>query len=573
MSLRALGGKLIKHGTTIIRQANRAKPSGKPPIRSISNSAKPVQPLSVPVQRSDLLKNNRYHIFRNIGVQVSQRARRVLIDDVLNRVGNAGVVQKASQRSIGGNTAPLLGLVGVSVIGQGLLTKEEELEGVCWEIRECISKIQWNRDNAQQEITPENTPISLESFKFGNPIAKGANAVVYSVSLKDAETIKSEREFPWALKMMFNYDIQSNSMAILKAMYRETVPASMYFNQQGISSYEYEFLNMTRHLPPHPNIVKIHSVFTDYIPELKMCREMYPAALPKRIDPNGEGRNMSLFILMNRYHQNLQEYLSSFKPSARTSAILFTQLLEGVTHMVANNIAHRDLKSDNILLDLADPHTPLAVISDFGCCLAEQSSDLTVSYTTYDIDKGGNTALMAPEIISKKPGPFSKLNYSKSDLWAVGALGYEIFGETNPFYGDKNRRLNSMMYKEEDLPQLPEKVPTIFKRLIKNLLRRHPGDRLDPELAANVGQLFLWAPNSWLHLSGKIPGYEEILEWLLSLAAKIVCEGSRVGAEGFTRQDNKLSYAEYLLIATFLCRAKLQSVKQALCWIHGDEFI
>lgn len=241
--------------------------------------------------------------------------------------------------------------------------------------------------------------------------------------------------------------------------------------------------------------------------------------------------------------------------------------------MVANNIAHRDLKSDNILLDLADPHNPLAVISDFGCCLAEQSSDLSVSYTTYDIDKGGNTALMAPEIISKKPGPFSKLNYSKSDLWAVGALGYEIFGASNPFYGDKNRRLNSMMYKEEDLPQLPEEVPTIFKRLIKNLLRRHPGDRLDPELAANVGQLFLWAPNSWLHLSGKIPGYEEILEWLLSLAAKIVCEGGRVGAGGFTGQDNKLSYTEYLLIATFLCRAKLQSVKQALCWIHGDEFI
>lgn len=32
-------------------------------------------------------------------------------------------------------------------------------------------------------------------------------------------------QYPLALKMMFNYDIQSNAMAILKAMYRETIPA------------------------------------------------------------------------------------------------------------------------------------------------------------------------------------------------------------------------------------------------------------------------------------------------------------------------------------------------------------
>lgn len=32
-------------------------------------------------------------------------------------------------------------------------------------------------------------------------------------------------QYPLALKMMFNYDIQSNAMAILKAMYKETVPA------------------------------------------------------------------------------------------------------------------------------------------------------------------------------------------------------------------------------------------------------------------------------------------------------------------------------------------------------------
>lgn len=32
-------------------------------------------------------------------------------------------------------------------------------------------------------------------------------------------------KYPLALKMMFNYDIQSNAMSILRAMYKETIPA------------------------------------------------------------------------------------------------------------------------------------------------------------------------------------------------------------------------------------------------------------------------------------------------------------------------------------------------------------
>ncbi|ERL95033.1 serine/threonine-protein kinase Pink1, mitochondrial [Dendroctonus ponderosae] len=569
MSLRAIGGKLIKHGTTIIKQANRGKVPGKPPTRAICHSVAPLKS-SAPVRESEFLQRNKYYVFRNLGIQVTQKARRVLIEDVLNRVGNkteSGVLHKSPRNSFFGNSAPLLSLVGVAAVGQGLLTKDEELEGVCWEIRQSMSKIQWNRMFHPAQNTAENSPMNLEGFTFGKPIAKGANAVVYEVATNIPNNVGGSTEFPLALKMMFNYDIQSNSLAILKAMHRETVPAPVYFNCHGIADYELSFLNMTRHLPPHPNIVKILSVFTDYIPELEKCREMYPAALPKRIDPAGEGRNMSLFILMNRYERNLQEFLDlQDELSLRTSVVLLTQLLEGVAHMVAHNIAHRDLKADNILLDLSDAKTPLAVISDFGCCLAEKSTDLSVSYTTFDIEKGGNTALMAPEIISKKPGPFSKLNYHKSDLWAVGAIGFEIFGLPNPFYGDKTVRLSSMTYSDEDLPSLPQSVPAIFNRLLKNLLRRDPGERLNAEIAANVCQLFLWGPSSWLANASKFPSYGEIVEWLLNLTAKVLCESGR-------KQGNRhsLTYPEYLLISTFLCRVKLQNIKAALAWIRDDE--
>ena len=43
-----------------------------------------------------------------------------------------------------------------------------------------------------------------------------------------------------------------------------------------------------------------------------------------------------------------------------------------------------------------------------------------------------------------------------ADLWAVGAIAYEIFGGENPFYSN-NPLLDTMSYDNEDLPNLPSK--------------------------------------------------------------------------------------------------------------------
>lgn len=81
---------------------------------------------------------------------------------------------------------------------------------------------------------------------------------------------------------------------------------------------------------------------------------------------------------------------------------------------------------------------------------------------------------MAPEIINQQPGTFSLLNYTKSDLWAAGAIAYEIFGCNNPFYDTNYDKLRSGSYKEEELPDLPDEVPVLIKMLIGNCLQRNP---------------------------------------------------------------------------------------------------
>jgi len=120
-------------------------------------------------------------------------------------------------------------------------------------------------------------------------------------------------------------------------------------------------------------------------------------------------------------------------------------------------------------------NSPSLVVTDFGCCLADKNHGLYLPYNTHDIDKGGNIALMAPEVITAEPGPFTNINYTKADLWTVGTIAYEIFGMQNPFHGEKGKEaaLNNYDYTENELPALPDSLPPIVNAVIKNTLSRN----------------------------------------------------------------------------------------------------
>lgn len=154
--------------------------------------------------------------------------------------------------------------------------------------------------------------MSLRDFVIGPIIAKGCSAAVYAARFVDAardennDSINVEGEakemtaFPLAVKMMFNYDAESNASAILRAMYRETVPARRHYGNDELAIWEQRLAENTVTLPPHPNIVAMYYVFADRIPMLPGSWGMYPDALPTRINPHGSGRNMSLFLVMKR---------------------------------------------------------------------------------------------------------------------------------------------------------------------------------------------------------------------------------------------------------------------------------
>ena len=187
------------------------------------------------------------------------------------------------------------------------------------------------------------------------------------------------------------------------------------------------------------------------------------------------------------------------------------------------------------------------MITDFGCCIANKRLGLSLPFASLDTDRGGNTALMAPEVVKARPGPWASINYARSDLWTAGAIGYQIFGAENPFTVGG---LSSRSYTSNQLPRLPPAAPTLLPPLLRWILAPAPTrleeknqNNLDslfrrpsPRLAVTVSQLLLWAPSDWssgrcvsvppatvsnISLSRQMPSTQDILQWLLTMTTKV----------------------------------------------------
>lgn len=101
----------------------------------------------------------------------------------------------------------------------------------------------------------------------------------------------------------------------------------------------------------------------------------------------------------SRYEMTLHQYVTTHGCSDEKKAeLMLCQLLEGAAYLNSLNIAHRDLKSNNILVEVDCCGVPRLVITDFGCCLAGGDTGMCLKVPWYAPSVFGNTALSAPEV-------------------------------------------------------------------------------------------------------------------------------------------------------------------------------
>ncbi|KAJ8107525.1 hypothetical protein ONZ43_g6709 [Nemania bipapillata] len=100
---------------------------------------------------------------------------------------------------------------------------------------------------------------------------------------------------------------------------------------------------------------------------------------------------------------------------------LTRQTLSGLAYLHREGILHRDLKADNILLDLDGT----CKISDFG--ISKKTDDIYGNDKTNSMQ--GSVFWMAPEVIRSQGEGYS----AKVDIWSLGCVVLEMFAGRRPW--------------------------------------------------------------------------------------------------------------------------------------------
>lgn len=159
---------------------------------------------------------------------------------------------------------------------------------------------------------------------------------------------------------------------------------------------------------------------------------------------------------------DLYRHLKRAGPMSEPNAAhVFAQVAEGLQHLHAQGIIHRDMKPENVLLtgDLC------VKIADFGWCAKAQKVEGRTTFC-------GTLSMLAPEMIAGRP-------YDEGvDIWAIGVLLFEMLAGTSPFDrggGIMETCENIMVQGLEGAPL--EKVPAAVHPLLHGLLDQQASRR------------------------------------------------------------------------------------------------
>ncbi|XP_036454240.1 death-associated protein kinase 1 [Colossoma macropomum] len=192
----------------------------------------------------------------------------------------------------------------------------------------------------------------------------------------------------------------------------------------------------------HPNVITLHDVF--------------------------ENKNEVILILELVAGGELFDFLAEKESLSEEEATEFLkQILDGVNYLHSKQIAHFDLKPENImLLNRSVPHPRIKLI-DFG--LAHK-----IDFSNDFKNIFGTPEFVAPEVVNYEPLGL------EADMWSVGVITYILLSGASPFLGENKQEtlanVSAVDYEFDD--EYFSNTSALAKDFIARLLIKDPKRRM-----------------------------------------------------------------------------------------------
>lgn len=164
----------------------------------------------------------------------------------------------------------------------------------------------------------------------------------------------------------------------------------------------------------------------------------------------GEDGDIHYLVMEFVEGKTLKQYITDAAPLSPNEAVtIMKQLTSAIAHAHQNQIIHRDIKPQNILMD----GTHHVKITDFGIAMALSATSFTQTNSVL-----GTVHYLSPE--QARGGTATK----KSDIYALGIVLYELLIGKLPFSGESAVSI-ALKHLQTDTPSVRAAVPSIPQSL------------------------------------------------------------------------------------------------------------
>jgi len=188
--------------------------------------------------------------------------------------------------------------------------------------------------------------------------------------------------------------------------------------------------------------------------EIKTIAQLeHPAIVP--VYDVGDDNGQPFFVMRNMTGGSLADWLKQGAFPLQDTARIVERLCKALAYAHKKGVVHRDLKPGNILFDSNGE----AFISDFGVAkLSESASSMT-----------GSGIIGTPAYMSPEQAQSGKVD-GRSDVYAMGAIIYEMLTGTQPYRADTPMGVVIKHVTDpvpeilRDNPNLPPEVDDVIKK-------------------------------------------------------------------------------------------------------------